>query len=126
MFFTDKIKDEKSWINTMRLNSTRLPNKPLKIIKGLPMFAHVYFRSKLSKLNEVYICTDSIEIEKISKSLGIKCIMTKKIIKMELRDVQAVGKLDLNLNDIIIDIQGDEPLVNPEHINSLIDEFYAM
>ena len=54
-----------------RLNSTRLPNKPLKIIKGLPMFAHVYFRSKLSKLNEVYICTDSIEIEKISKSLEL-------------------------------------------------------
>ena len=41
------------------------------------------------------------------------------------RCAEAVEKLDLNLNDIVIDIQGDEPLVNPEHINSLIDEFIA-
>ena len=54
-----------------RLNSTRLPNKPLKIIEGLPMFAHVYFRSKLSKLNEVYVCTDSTEIEKCLNLLGL-------------------------------------------------------
>lgn len=109
-----------------RLNSTRLPNKPLKIIEGLPMFAHVYFRSKLSKLNEVYVCTDSTDIEKISKSFGIKCIMTNKNHKNGTeRCAEAVEKLDLNLNDIVIDIQGDEPLVNPEHINSLIDEFIA-
>ena len=107
-----------------RLHSSRLPNKPLKVIKGLPMFAHVYFRSKLSDLNEVYICTDSNEIKEISKSLGINYLMTSKNHRNGTeRCAEATKKLDLNSNDIVIDIQGDEPMVNPDHIDTLIKEF---
>ena len=54
-----------------RLTSTRLPNKPMKIIEGLPMFAHVYKRSELSDLDEVYICTDSDQIKHAAKELNI-------------------------------------------------------
>ncbi len=109
-----------------RLNSTRLPNKPLKVIKGLPMFAHVYFRSKLSKLDDVYVCTDSSEIEMVAKSLGIKCLMTSKNHKNGTeRCAEAAEKLDLALSDIVIDIQGDEPMVNPDHINALIQAFIS-
>lgn len=109
-----------------RLNSTRLPNKPLKIIEGLPMFAHVYFRSKLSNLDEVYICTDSYEIEALSKSMGINCIMTSiQHNNGTERCAEAVTKLELKQEDIIVDIQGDEPMVNPNHLNALMEEFLA-
>ncbi len=107
-----------------RLNSSRLPNKPLKVIKGLPMFAHVYFRSKLSELDDVYVCTDSNKIKEISKSLGIQCLMTSKNHKNGTeRCAEATKKLNLNSNDLVIDIQGDEPMVNPDHIDALIKEF---
>ena len=107
-----------------RLQSQRLPNKPLKIIEGLPMFAHVYFRSKLSNLDEVYICTDSRQIEKLSKDLGIKVIMTSNLHSNGTeRCSEAAEALDLENDDIILDIQGDEPLIDPNHINSLIRNF---
>ena len=107
-----------------RLNSTRLPNKPLKIIEGIPMFAHVYFRSKLSHLDEVYVCTDSTEIQQMASSMNIDCIMTSADHENGTeRCAEAASKLNLNGKDIIIDIQGDEPMVNPNHINSLLDKF---
>ncbi len=107
-----------------RLASTRLPNKPIRVIEGLPMFAHVYFRSKLSELDEVYVCTDSFEIQKLANKLNIQCLMTSpKHNNGTERCAEAASKLDLNDKDIIIDIQGDEPMVNPNHINILIDEF---
>ena len=61
-----------------RLESTRLPNKPIELIQGIPMFAHVYFRSKISKLDEIYICTDSEEIVDISNKFEIKSVLTSK------------------------------------------------
>lgn len=107
-----------------RLNSTRLPNKPLKIIEDLPMFAHVYFRSKLSDLDAVYICTDSTEIELIAKSLEINCIMTSIThTNGTERCAEAAQKLGLSKNDLVIDIQGDEPMVSPSHINAVLKEF---
>lgn len=107
-----------------RLNSTRLPNKPLKIIEGLPMFAHVYFRSLMSHLDEVYICTDSEQIMISGKELGIECILTKTSHNNGTeRCAEAASLLNLKATDIIVDIQGDEPMVNPNHINSLLDVF---
>jgi len=107
-----------------RLNSTRLPNKPIKVIEGLPMFAHVYFRSQLSDLDDIYVCTDSEEISSIAKSLKINCIMTNSDHKNGTeRCGEAAQILNLNDDDLIIDIQGDEPLVNPNHINSVTVNF---
>ena len=107
-----------------RLESQRLPNKPIKIIEGLPMFAHVYFRSKLSNLDDVYICTDSKKIEVLSKELGIKVIMTSGLHSNGTeRCSEAAEALNLENDDLIIDIQGDEPLIDPNHINTLIRNF---
>ena len=50
-----------------RLNSSRLHQKALKDIEGLPMFAHVYLRALQASLDEVYLLTDSHEIEEIAK-----------------------------------------------------------
>lgn len=107
-----------------RLTSTRLPNKPMKIIEGLPMFAHVYKRSELSNLDEVYICTDSDQIKNAANELNINCVMTKSDHKNGTeRCKEAAEKLSLNDEDLVIDVQGDEPMVNPNHINTLINVF---
>ena len=107
-----------------RLESQRLPNKPLKIIEGLPMFSHVYLRSKMSNLDEVFICTDSKKIQNQAKLNGINVILTsKRHLNGTERCAEASEILSLNDNDVIIDIQGDEPLVNPNHINSVINNF---
>ena len=52
-----------------RLNSSRLPEKALELIEGMPMFAHVYFRAKESSLEDVYLLTDSQKIKKVQVKL---------------------------------------------------------
>jgi len=107
-----------------RLESTRLPNKPLEMIGSLPMFAHVYYRSLEADLDETYICTDSKEIQSIAKKLNINCVMTSKKHKNGTeRCAEAVKKLKLSINDIIIDIQGDEPLLNPKDVSKIANNF---
>ena len=62
-----------------RLKSTRLPLKALLNIEGLPLVIHTYKRACLSELaDEVYICTDSVEILNICKKYNAKAILTKK------------------------------------------------
>ena len=107
-----------------RLESTRLPNKPIELIQGIPMFAHVYFRSKISKLDEIYICTDSEEIVDISNKFEIKSVLTSKDhLNGTTRCAEAARKLKLDDGDIVIDIQGDEPLLDPKDINKMINFF---
>lgn len=107
-----------------RLESTRLPNKPIELIQGIPMFAHVYFRSKISKLDEIYICTDSEEIVDISNKFEIKSVLTSKDhLNGTTRCAEAARTLELDDGDIVIDIQGDEPLLDPKDINKMINFF---
>jgi len=107
-----------------RLESTRLPNKPIELIENIPMFAHVYYRSEYTDLDEVYICTDSKEIMKISENLKINSILTKsEHTNGTERCAEASSILGLSKKDIIVDIQGDEPLLNPEDVNKLISFF---
>tara|TARA_Y100000817_G_C16850592_1_gene541931 strand:+ start:688 stop:1440 length:753 start_codon:yes stop_codon:yes gene_type:complete len=107
-----------------RLESTRLPNKPIELIQNIPMFAHVYYRSEYTNLDEVYVCTDSDEIMKISEDLGLNSILTKsEHTNGTERCAEASSLLGLSDNDIVVDIQGDEPLLNPEDVNKLISFF---
>ena len=60
-----------------RLNSTRLPNKPLLEIDGLPLIVHTFKRAKLAKsLNFLAVCTDSIKIKNVVEDHGGKCFLT--------------------------------------------------
>ena len=62
-----------------RMNSSRLPNKSLLPINGIPMIVHVYKRSKLSKkLDDLIICCDDKKILSIAKKYNIKAILTSK------------------------------------------------
>jgi 3-deoxy-manno-octulosonate cytidylyltransferase (CMP-KDO synthetase) len=107
-----------------RFESNRFPGKPLELIEGIPMFAHVYFRSKLANLDEVYVCTDSIKILTKAKELKIPVILTSKNHKNGTdRCAEAVSKLSLNKSSLVLNIQGDEPLIQPSIINKLIKNF---
>jgi 3-deoxy-manno-octulosonate cytidylyltransferase (CMP-KDO synthetase) len=101
----------------VRMESTRLPNKAIKDICGLPMIIHTLKRTQMARtLNEVYVVTDNDEIRKLVESFGGKVIMTKKEHKTGSdRLAEAATKIDA---DIIVNIQGDEALVNPEHIDA--------
>lgn len=104
-----------------RLNSQRLPQKALMPINGIPLVVHTYKRAKLSKkLNDVYICCDDSKILKVVKKFGAKVIMTSKYHK---NGTERIFEAYKNLNkkyDLIVDIQGDEPLVSPYHIDEVV------
>ena len=104
-----------------RLESTRLPRKALKDICGLPMIVHVFKRCLLSKkLDEVYVATDSFEIKEVVEKYGGKVIMTSS--KHETgTDRIAEAALELDA-EIIVNIQGDEALVNPKYIDRVTNE----
>ena len=104
----------------VRLNSSRLFRKALLEIDNLPMFVHTYKRSLLSKkLKEVHICTDSNEIINIAKKYKCNFIKTGKNLTGTDRISEAINKLK-NKFDFYIDIQGDEPLLDPKHIDKVI------
>lgn len=105
----------------VRLNSSRLFRKAILEIDNLPMVIHTYKRAKLSKkLKEVFICTDSNEIINIAKKHKCKYIKTTSSLTGTDRISKAADKLNENY-DLYIDIQGDEPLVDPKHIDKVID-----
>ena len=65
-----------------RLKSKRLPNKPLKLIDGLPLLVHVLKRSLMSKkLDKIVVCTDSVKIVNLVKKYNQEAYLTSKNIK---------------------------------------------
>jgi 3-deoxy-manno-octulosonate cytidylyltransferase (CMP-KDO synthetase) len=105
-----------------RLASTRLPGKVLRPIAGVPMLGWVY-RAALAcpQLDQVLIATDSPEVVAFADSQGWPSIMTSTALASGTDRVNAVAaQVDA---DIYVNIQGDEPLLRPEHIDSLLRPF---
>ncbi len=103
-----------------RLNSSRLKNKPLLIIDGLPIIVHTLKRAQLSKkLDKVIVCTDSKKIAKVVEENGGEAILTSVKHQNGTERIAEVAKKFKP--KIIIDIQGDEPLVDPKNIDKVID-----
>lgn len=109
-----------------RIGSERLPNKPLKLIQGFPMFYHVYKRAILSNLDEVFLCTDSELIIDSAKKYDIPTILTSSKHKNGSERIgEAANKINLKNEDLIINIHGDEPLLDPLTINTLSSFYYS-
>ena len=105
-----------------RLNSTRLPQKALMRINDIPLVVHTYKRAKLSKnLNDLYICCDDDAIFKEVKKFNAKAIMTSKHHKNGTERIYEGFKKVNKKFDLIVDIQGDEPLISPFHIDQVIN-----
>ena len=103
-----------------RLESSRLPRKALADICGLPMIVHVFKRCEFAKsLDEVLVATDSDEIRQVVERFGGKVIMTSSHHENGTeRIVEAANNIDA---DIVVNVQGDEALVNPTHIDAAVN-----
>lgn len=105
-----------------RLSSTRLPKKPLIKINNIPLIIHTYRRAKLAKsLDDVIICCDDKKIINIAKRYNAKAILTSKKHKNGTERIFEGYKKINKKFDLIIDIQGDEPLISPDQIDQVIN-----
>lgn len=107
-----------------RYESTRFPGKPLVNIKGKSMIQRVYEQCKKSKqLSDVIVATDDERIYNHIKSFCGKVIMTNK---NHLTGTERCNEATRSMNidaDIIINIQGDEPFINPNQIDEIVKLF---
>ena len=103
-----------------RLASTRLPNKPLADIHGLPMVVRVAMQAAQSKASQVVVAADSPEIVSACEAHGIKALLTRMDHPSGSdRLAEASQLLGLNDTDLVVNVQGDEPLIDPELINQV-------
>ena len=103
-----------------RLAATRLPGKPLLKINGLSMVSHVFKKAEEANIGEVVVATEDLEIIDDVKKNGGQAILTEKEHKTGTdRIYEALLKLDYKNIDLIMNLQGDEPLMNIEDIKNL-------
>jgi 3-deoxy-manno-octulosonate cytidylyltransferase (CMP-KDO synthetase) len=105
-----------------RYDSTRFPGKPLALIAGRPMIQHAYLCAKAcQKISEVFVATDDQRIMDCVHSFGGKAILTAKGHASGTdRIAEAARKLGLKKDDLVVNVQGDQPLFEPSVISSLI------
>src|SRR6185503_8470407 len=103
-----------------RMASSRFPGKPLALLHGLPMIEHVFRRVKLcSQLDEVYVATCDEEIRVVAEAFGAKVIMTSAAHE---RATDRVAEAAAHFAaDVIAMVQGDEPMITPEMIESALE-----
>ena len=105
-----------------RYKSTRFEGKPLADIHGKPMIWWVYNQAKkVKELDEVYVATEDERIEKVCKDLNMEVVMTSS--KHE-TGTDRVGEVAQKISgDLYVNIQGDEPLIEPKNILEAIRPF---
>jgi 3-deoxy-manno-octulosonate cytidylyltransferase (CMP-KDO synthetase) len=106
-----------------RLASTRLPNKPLADICGLPMIVRVARQASRSQAQRVVVAADDVAITDACKAHGVEAILTRvDHASGSDRLAEACELLGLRGGDAVVNVQGDEPLIDP----LLIDAVAAM
>ncbi len=110
-----------------RYASTRLPAKPLSDIAGKPMIQHVYERACESDARQVIIATDDERIEKAARNFGAQVCMTSVHHTSGTDRLQeVVVNLGLGEREIVVNVQGDEPLIPAQVINQVAANLAAM
>lgn len=103
-----------------RLNSSRFTNKILVDILGLPMVIRT--AKRVESLDKVVIATDSQEVIDIAKEYGFDAVMTSSEHQSGTDRInEAVNKLNLNENEIIVNVQADEPFIEQEVVQAVIN-----
>ena len=104
-----------------RLDAQRLPNKPLKLINNKEMIVHVYEAAVKSNSGDVYVATPDQKIIDVIINNGGKAIKTSENHKTGTdRIFEVFEKILKKKTDIIINLQGDMPNINPQAINELV------
>ena len=108
-----------------RYASSRFPGKPMADIHGKPMFWHVYHQAMRSaSLTGVYLATDSMLIADTARELKVPVIMTREDHASGTdRVLEAATSLGVEPEAIIINIQGDEPALEPKMLDQLVAPF---
>ena len=105
-----------------RLRSTRLPRKVLREIVGRPMLVHVYERARQARrLSDVLVATDSDEVAEVCRRFNIPAILTSPDHPSGTDRIWEVAQG--RAADVYVNIQGDEPLITPRHIDQLVQPF---
>jgi len=104
-----------------RMASTRLPDKPMALIGGLPMIVQVMKRAQAANIGQVIVACDGQEIAKVVKDAGGEAIITDADLPSGSdRIFQALTKIDPEKkHDIVINVQGDMPCLDPQIIKKL-------
>ena len=103
-----------------RLSATRLPGKPLLKINGISMISHVFKKAEEANIGEVLVATEDQEIIDDVKKNGGQAVLTKKKHKTGTdRIYEALQKFNTTDIDLVMNLQGDEPLMNIDDIRNL-------
>jgi len=102
-----------------RMASSRLPDKPLADIAGLPMVVRVAQRAKLSGASRVVVAADDARIVAACQAHGIEAVLTRTDHPSGSdRLAEACDLLGLQDTDVVVNVQGDEPLIDPDSIDA--------
>jgi len=109
-----------------RYASTRFDGKPLALICGKPMIQRVYEGAmRAKKITEVVVATDDQRIIDVVTEFGGKAVMTSEKNRSGTdRVAEAAEKIGLGLDDIVVNIQGDQPLIEPNCIDDVVEPFF--
>jgi len=104
-----------------RMGSTRFPGKPLAMLAGRPMIEHVIDKAQQADLGPVFVATDDERIAEVVHKTGASvCMTSPNHPSGSDRLAEAVRDLDC---DIIVNVQGDEPLIDPAAIRAVVEPF---
>ena len=105
-----------------RMSAQRLPGKPLLKVNGIPIISHVVKKAEETQIGEVFVATEDDEIiNEVKKYKGNAILTSKKPQTGTDRIWEAFQKLNLKNIDYIINLQGDEPLIDIQDIKNLHD-----
>ena len=103
-----------------RMASSRLPDKPLADLAGIPMVVRVAQRAKDASASRVVVATDDERVLAVCQSHGVEAIMTRSDhLSGSDRLAEACEILKLKDQEIVVNVQGDEPLIAPESIDAV-------
>ncbi|MEY4429177.1 MAG: hypothetical protein RLZZ182_1866, partial [Pseudomonadota bacterium] len=106
-----------------RLASSRLPNKPLADIAGLPMIVRVARQAALSQASRVVVAADDASIVAACQAHGVQALLTRTDHPTGSdRLAEACEQLGLTGDDRVVNVQGDEPLIDPALIDACADQ----
>lgn len=109
-----------------RYASTRLPGKPLLDIAGKPMIRHVYERALESGAETVIIATDDVRVQTVAEGFGAQVCMTSDQHRSGTdRLAEVVDQLALDDAQVVVNLQGDEPLMPPAVVHQVADNLAA-
>ena len=110
-----------------RYGSKRFPGKPLADILGKPMILHVYERARrCTQLSSVFLATDDDRIRLVAQKWDIPVVMTRPTHPSGTdRVMEAAAKLRLPTDSVVVNIQGDEPALQPAMLTQLVRPFSA-